>query len=91
MPTIIELGKSYRERVHGRSGVATAVVKYLTGCDQVCLEWLGVDDEMKDCWVDTTTIMGNDSGGAGGGLGGGGIAGGPQNTPPKQHRNPSGG
>ena len=81
MSTIIELGKSYRERVHGRTGVATATAKYLTGCDQVCLEWLGTDDEMKDCWVDITTIMGWDEG----------PAGGPQKTPPKHHRNPNGG
>ncbi len=84
----IELGKSYRERVHGRTGVATATAKYLTGCDQVCLEWLGADDEMKDCWVDTTTIMTN-YGSSHGPLGGGGVAGGPQNTPPKHHSHPS--
>ncbi len=78
----IELGQSYRERVHGRSGIATATAKYLTGCDQVCLEWLGADDEMKDCWVDTTTIMGA--------TGGEGQHGGPQKTPPKHHSHPSG-
>jgi len=52
----IVLGKRYRESLHGREGIATCLCHYLTGCSRVSLEWLGTDGEVKEAWVDVTTI-----------------------------------
>ncbi len=73
----IKLGQSYMENVHNRSGIATALCTYLTGCTQVCLERLDKDGDVVDVWIDITRIEkvklpAKEK-----------IDGGPQNHPPK--------
>lgn len=50
------LGKKYRELVLGRSGVASAYVQYITGCDQLSIVWLDKDEKRVEIWVDITTV-----------------------------------
>ena len=52
----VVLGKTYQESLHGRKGVAVSLAHYLTGCSRVSLEWLGADGEVKEAWVDVTTL-----------------------------------
>ena len=52
----ITLGNMYREKVHGRMGIATAVCYYLTGCTQVCLERLDKDEKVVNMWIDITGL-----------------------------------
>jgi len=53
----IELGKKYRDTVHGIEGIATCHSRYLTGCDRVGLEYMK-DGEIKDFWVDVNRLEG---------------------------------
>lgn len=55
--TTIELGKIYKEKIHGIQGVATSHTRYLTGCDRVCLEWLK-DGEVKYHYADISILEG---------------------------------
>ena len=47
----IELGNSYTDKIHGFTGIATAITKYLIGCDRVCLETLK-DGVVTQTWFD---------------------------------------
>jgi hypothetical protein len=51
---MIELGKTYRDKITGFEGVATGCVTYLTGCNQVLLApRVGEDGTMRDsAWLD---------------------------------------
>lgn len=51
----VKLGCTYKEIVHGLQGVATGVVRYLTGCDQVLIARVK-DDEVKSDWYDVTRL-----------------------------------
>ena len=53
----IELGKKYKDSVHGIEGIATVFSKFMTGCDRVCLEYVK-DGSVKDLWVDVTRLEG---------------------------------
>lgn len=53
--TAIELGKKYKDSVHGIEGVATCHSRYITGCDRVCLEYKSGSD-IKEIWVDITRL-----------------------------------
>ena len=55
MDTKIELGKKYVDTLHGLEGVATALCKYLTGCDYVCLEYVK-EMEVKELWLDVVRV-----------------------------------
>lgn len=57
MATKIELGKKYRDTIHGFEGIATSQQAYLTGCDRVYLEFM-TDNEIKGSWFDITQIEG---------------------------------
>ena len=48
---LVLLGGTYRDRVTGIEGVATARTDYLTACTRVLLEVVK-DGEVKDCWFD---------------------------------------
>ncbi len=50
----ITLGKTYRDKINGLEGVATARAVYMTGCVQVTLEGPFNKDknEMSSWWVD---------------------------------------
>lgn len=55
----VELGKKYRDKLHKIKGVATAICKYLTGCDYVCLEYIkddGTGPEVKELWLDVVRL-----------------------------------
>lgn len=73
----IELGKRYKDDLHGIEGVATCYSRYLTGCDRVCLEYVK-EGEIHELWFDVTRLKGVE------------IAksnrkpGGPQSTAPKR-------
>lgn len=53
----IELGKKYRDTIHGFEGIATCVSRYLTGCDRVMLE-SNKDGDLKEYWFDITRLEG---------------------------------
>lgn len=53
----IELGRQYRDRIHGIEGIAVSHIRYITGCDQVNLERV-VNGEVKNQWVDVTRLEG---------------------------------
>jgi len=53
----LELGKVYRDSVHGWEGIATSRTEFLTGCDRVCLERMQ-DGEIKESYFDVTRIEG---------------------------------
>ena len=57
MATKIELGKKYKEDIHGMEGIAIAYCKYITGCDQVQLEWMK-DEVLHSMWIDITRLKG---------------------------------
>ncbi len=53
----LQLGLHYRETIHGRKGVATARIQYLTGCNQYKLEKLGKSTfGVKVIWVDEALL-----------------------------------
>jgi len=52
----IVFGERYVETVLGREGVATGLCHYMTGCSQVCLEWLGKDEKRQAVWFDIGVI-----------------------------------
>jgi len=53
---IIELGKKYKDKIHGYTGVATQQCRYMTGCDRVFLENI-VKNEVEGIWFDITQIV----------------------------------
>ena len=53
----IELGKKYRSKLYGIEGIAGAYTKFVTGCDQVRLDFV-VSGERKYDWFDITDIEG---------------------------------
>lgn len=54
--TKIELGKRYRDKIHGLTGVAAVLSAYLTGCDRVGLEYLNNDGEVKTHYIDVSRV-----------------------------------
>lgn len=50
----VELGKKYKDIVHGVEGIATTYCSYLTGCDRVTLQYLDKDGNIKDRFLDVT-------------------------------------
>ena len=54
---MIELGRKYRDNVHGIEGIATASTAYLTGCTRVCLERVH-DGQILTDWFDETALIG---------------------------------
>lgn len=53
----LQLGKKYRDTIHGFEGVATCQQIHLTGCDRVYLEIMK-DGEIKGSWFDITQLEG---------------------------------
>jgi len=51
----LELGKKYKDLVHGYEGVATQHCRYITGCDRVFLENIE-KNEAVGIWFDITQI-----------------------------------
>lgn len=47
----IELGKTYRDKIHQFEGVATIITRYIDSCDRVCLETME-KSEIKETWFD---------------------------------------
>lgn len=77
---VIELGKKYRDDIHGFEGVATVHSRHLTGCDRVLLEAMDDKNELKEYWFDVTRlesvkIPASET-----------LPGGPQKTPPSRTR-----
>ena len=54
--TEFTLGKKYRDKRLGNEGVATAGITYLTGCDQIQLEWNDSTGRPVSVWVHVTDI-----------------------------------
>ena len=52
----VELGARYKCVLHGHIGVAVSEVRFLTGCNRVCLERLDKDGEVKEFWKDVTMV-----------------------------------
>ena len=55
MSDAIKMGGTYRDKLHGTEGVATAVTEYLTGCTRVCVEY-AKDGEVKCNWFDAPQL-----------------------------------
>lgn len=51
----VKLGSRYRDKTHGLEGVATALAQYMTGCNQVRLEFVK-DGEIKSYWFDEPNV-----------------------------------
>lgn len=52
-----ELGKTYKDRVSGFTGVATGYVEYITGCHQLLLvPEAGDDGTLKSNWFDVDRV-----------------------------------
>jgi hypothetical protein len=56
----IEMGQHYTDCITGFTGMATGLVSYLTGCDQVLIApKVGEDGALKDShWFDITRLDG---------------------------------
>ena len=54
----IELGKKYKDDIHGVEGVAVCHAKYFTGCDQIQLEYVDTDGDIRTVWFDITRLVG---------------------------------
>ena len=56
---MIKLGKTYRDKITGYEGVATAICKYLSGCVQVTLEGEYNKDknEFPSWWIDESRLI----------------------------------
>lgn len=50
------LGKKYTDTLLGNSGIATAGIIYLTGCDQLQLRWNDSTGRPVEEWVDVVRI-----------------------------------
>jgi len=57
MATKVTLGKKYKDTLHGLEGIATAQTSYITGCDQVEIQWLK-DGEPHSVWLDISRLEG---------------------------------
>ncbi len=57
--TKFELGKKYKDTIHGIEGIATSHIRYLTGCDQIRLEWV-LNGEVHSMYFDVTQLEGVD-------------------------------
>ncbi len=53
----LKLGNKYRDKLHGREGTAVAHTRYLSGCDQVQLEWMK-DGSIHALWFDIVMLEG---------------------------------
>lgn len=50
---MIELGRTYKDKITGFEGVATGYVQYITGCNQALLAKKASDDgTLKNTWFD---------------------------------------
>ena len=56
--TEFTLGQKYKNKLLGNEGIATAGATYLTGCDQLKLEWNDSTGRPVCEWVDVTLIEG---------------------------------
>ena len=53
----IELGRTYKDKITGFTGVATGIVSYITGCDQVLLTPKAKGGEHKSGqWADVNRL-----------------------------------
>ncbi len=53
----VELGKTYKDKVTGFKGVATAVTVWLSGCPRVALQGPVTDGKVPDeVWFDTLLV-----------------------------------
>lgn len=52
----VELGKLYKDNIHGIEGVAVAHCKYMTGCNQIQLEYMKEGD-LITIWFDITRLV----------------------------------
>lgn len=52
------LGQKYRNTLLGNEGIATAGCQYLTGCDQLRIEWNDSTGRPVAEWVDVSLIDG---------------------------------
>ena len=57
MAVKVTLGKKYRDTLHGFEGIATAQTRYITGCDQIEIQWLK-NGEPLSFWLDITRLEG---------------------------------
>lgn len=54
----IELGKKYKDNLHGFEGVAVARAEYLHGCNRVLIEKMKDDGTIVNEWFDEPQIVG---------------------------------
>ena len=52
----MNLGQEYKDKTTGSIGIATAAASYLTGCDQIKLEWNDLTGRPVEFWIDVTRI-----------------------------------
>lgn len=53
---IYVLGKRYKDKLLGNVGIAVAGCAYLSGCDQIMLQWNDSTKRPVDQWVHVTDI-----------------------------------
>lgn len=53
---VFTLGKKYRDTLLGNEGIGTAGTSYLTGCDQLLLEYVDSTGRPVSGWIDVTRI-----------------------------------
>lgn len=53
----ITLGQKYKEKVHGRKGIAVSRTEFLTGCARILVEYLNPEGEVKDFCVDEILLV----------------------------------
>lgn len=53
----ITLGQKYKEKVHGRKGIAVSKTEYLTGCARIALEYLNPAGEVQEFCVDEILLV----------------------------------
>ena len=50
------LGRTYKDRLHGIQGIATHEIRYITGCNRVCLEKLDKDGCIQEFYFDVNMV-----------------------------------
>ena len=56
----VQFEKLYRDRITGFEGVCTGICRYVSGCDQVLLQPIGLDKDGKrkeSIWIDDERLI----------------------------------
>lgn len=53
---MIELGRTYKDKVSGFEGIAVSITRYLHACERVCLQMVAKDGDIKESVFDAPQL-----------------------------------